>query len=84
MKHGIAVLAFCFSVMAITRFDSSKVIIPDTIITKVRNDSLKFVIYDTLKIKETLKDTTLIVRIDTVKSSSKPIPVVAPVIKKVK
>jgi hypothetical protein len=82
MKTILLVLAICFVSVAVTRIENSKVIVPDTVTTKVRNDTLKFVVYDTLKIKTTLKDTTLVMKIDTVKSSSKPVQVVAPVIKK--
>ena len=83
MKLVLVILAVCFvPIAAGVRVENSRVIIPDTVVTKVRNDSLKFVVNDTLKIAKTLKDTTLVMKIDTVKTSSKPVQIITPVIKK--
>jgi hypothetical protein len=57
------------------RTESTKAIIADTSTFKMRNEVLRFVIFDTLKITKTMKDTSLVVKIDTVKASSKPVPI---------
>lgn len=55
--------------------DVSRVVIADTSIMKVRSDTIKFVIFDTLRIVKTIKDTSIVIKIDTVKTSSKPVQV---------
>jgi hypothetical protein len=75
---AFAGILFAASVIPKTEFpnihtESRAVILSDTSTFKIRNDILRFVLFDTLKITKTLKDTLLVVKIDTVKVSSKPI-----------
>lgn len=72
----MGVLLFVVAAAASSRVENSKVVVPDTSVVKVRGDTLLFVVYDTLKIAKSLKDTTIVVKIDTVKSASKPVQVV--------
>lgn len=70
IKVLIAVLSV-FMVSLEAKTEVTKVIIPDTTVT-VKQDTIRMVSFDTLKITKTLKDTSVYVKVDTVISKSKP------------
>jgi hypothetical protein len=70
IKVLIAVLSV-FMVSLEAKTEVTKVIIPDTTVT-VKQDTIRMVSFDTLKITKTLKDTSVFVKADTVISKSKP------------
>ena len=84
-KFLMAILLSAVIIIAGTRSELSKTVVkPDTVmkieITKMSGkdsilglDTARFLVYDTIKYIKILKDTAIVVKIDSIKTSSKPV-----------
>jgi len=66
MKTLVLILAFATLTIGATRTEVTKIVRPDTSLVIKTADTTKMVSLDTLKITKQVKDTTLILKSDTV------------------
>jgi len=71
VKVFVAMLSVFVAVSLEAKTEFTKIVIPDTTVT-VKQDTIRTVTFDTLKITKTLKDTAVFVKADTVTSKSRP------------
>lgn len=69
-KALIAIIAVCSVCLAAPKTVVEKIVKADTVVT-IKVDTIKTVKYDTIKVTKTLKDTSIVVKVDSTKVQGK-------------